>query len=42
MHIIDVTHASTLLKIPDTDGVDHSDIGNAEGDVQKSVKMSKL
>ena len=37
MHIIDVTQASTLLKIPDTDGVDHSDIGNAEGDVQKSV-----
>ena len=30
-------HPCQLLKIPDTAGIDHSDIGNAEGDVQKSV-----
>ena len=30
-------HPCQLLKIPDTAGIDHSDIGNGEGDVQKSV-----
>ena len=30
-------HPCQLLKIPDTAGINHSDIGNAEGDVQKSV-----
>ena len=30
-------HPCQLLKIPDTAGIDHSDIGNNEGDVQKSV-----